>query len=54
MRITATGPGGVVEAIEGNATGDPWLVAVQWHPELAVDNDRQQRLLRAFVKAAKR
>ena len=54
LRITATGPGGVVEAIEGNATDDPWLVAVQWHPELAVDNDRQQRLLRAFVKAAKR
>ena len=32
LRITATGPGGVVEAIEGNAPGDPWLVAVQWHP----------------------
>jgi putative glutamine amidotransferase len=54
LLITATGPGGVVEAIEGNASGDPWLVAVQWHPELAVDNDRQQRLLRAFVEAAKR
>ena len=54
LRITATGPGGVVEAIEGNATGDPWLVAVQWHPELAVDHDRQQRLLRAFVNAARR
>ena len=54
LLITATGPGGVVEAIEGNASGDPWLVAVQWHPELAVDNDRQQRLWRAFVEAAKR
>lgn len=53
LRITATGPGGVVEAIEGNAPGDPWLVAVQWHPELAVGNKQQQKLLRAFVREAK-
>ena len=54
LRITATGPGGVVEAIEGNAPGDPWLVAVQWHPELAMGNEQQQKLLRAFVREAKR
>ncbi len=54
LRITATGPGGVVEAIEGNAPGDPWLVAVQWHPELAVGNEQQQKLLRAFVREAKK
>ena len=54
LRITATGPGGVVEAVEGNAPGDPWLVAVQWHPELAVGNEQQQKLLRAFVREAKR
>ena len=53
LRITATGPGGVVEAVAGNAPGDPWLVAVQWHPELAVGNEQQQKLLRAFVEAAK-
>ena len=54
LRITATGPGGVIEAIEGNAPGDPWLVAVQWHPELAVRNEQQQKLLRAFVREAKK
>jgi putative glutamine amidotransferase len=54
LRITATGPGGVIEAIEGNAPGDPWLVAVQWHPELAVGNEQQQMLLHAFVREAKK
>lgn len=54
LRITATGPGGVIEAIEGNAPGDPWLVAVQWHPELAVGNEQQQKLLHAFVREAKK
>ena len=54
LRITATGPGGVIEAIESNAPDDPWLVAVQWHPELAVGNEQQQQLLRAFVLEAKR
>ena len=54
LRITATGPEGVIEAIEGNAPGDPWLVAVQWHPELAVGNVQQQKLLRVFVLEAKK
>ena len=54
LRITATGPEGVIEAIEGNAPGDPWLVAVQWHPELAVGNEQQQKLLRVFVREAKK
>jgi len=54
LRITATGPGGVIEAIEGNALGDPWLVAVQWHPELAMGNEQQQKLLHAFVREAKK
>ena len=54
LRITATGPGGVIEAIEGNAPGDPWLVAVQWHPELAVGNEQQQKFLHAFVREAKK
>ena len=46
------GPGGVIEAIEG--TGDSWIVAVQWHPELSVNDPRQKALLEAFVKEAKR
>ena len=51
LRIAAEGPGGVVEAIEGE--GIPWTVAVQWHPELTLRSGHQQRLLQAFVKAVK-
>jgi len=52
LRITATGPGGVVEAIEG--TGDSWIVAVQWHPELGVGDPQQEKILKAFVNEAKK
>lgn len=53
LRVSAKGPGGVVEAIEGTSTDNPWIVAVQWHPELSVIDRYQKRLLRAFVKAAR-
>ena len=52
LRITATGPGGVVEAIEG--TGDSWILAVQWHPELEVGDPQQEKILKAFVNEAKK
>ena len=51
LRITATGPGGVVEAIEG--TGDSWILAVQWHPELEVGDPQQEKILKAFINEAK-
>ena len=52
LRVSAMGPGGVIEAIEG--TGEGWIVAVQWHPELSVGDPRQNALLVAFVKEAKK
>ena len=52
LRITATGPGGVVEAIEG--TGDSWILAVQWHPELEVGDPQQEKILKAFISEAKK
>jgi putative glutamine amidotransferase len=54
LRVSATGPGGVVEAIEGNGPGDPWIVAVQWHPEMDLGDPHQEALLRAFVMEAKK
>jgi len=53
LRVVARCPDGVVEATE---TTDPdrFLIGVQWHPErLVPDDQRQQRLLRAFVDAAR-
>jgi putative glutamine amidotransferase len=49
--VTAAADDGVVEGVE--LPGHPWLVAVQWHPEMTAANDpRQQRLFDAFVAAA--
>ena len=53
LRIVAHCPDGVVEATE---TTDPnrFLIGVQWHPEMLVaDDERQAKLLKAFVDAAK-
>ena len=51
LRVSAIGPDGIIEAIEG--TGPGWVVAVQWHPELEISDPKQEALLRAFVRAAK-
>jgi putative glutamine amidotransferase len=53
LRIVARSPEGIVEATE---TTDPdrFLIGVQWHPERMVgDDEKQAKLLRAFVEAAK-
>lgn len=42
---------GLVEAIEHQQ--HPWLIAVQWHPELSPDDLIQQRLFRSFVDACR-
>ena len=54
LLVSASGPGGVVEAIEGTGPGDPWIVAVQWHPEIDLGDPHQKALLRAFVMEAKK
>ena len=54
LLVSASGPGGVVEAIEGTGPGDPWIVAVQWHPEMDLGDPHQEALLRAFVMEAKK
>jgi putative glutamine amidotransferase len=45
---TAWAEDGVIEAVEASAAGDPFLVAVQWHPEAGTD----PRLIKALVAAA--
>jgi len=50
LRVTARSPDGVVEAVE--LADHPWLVAVQWHPEMtAADDATQQRLFDGLVEA---
>ena len=53
LRVVACCPDdGIVEAIEGAST-DHFVLAVQWHPERSVDEDKHSRaIFRALVKAA--
>ncbi len=51
LTVVACAADGVVEALEMD--GHPWLLAVQWHPELTAAHDpQQQALFRALVEAA--
>lgn len=51
LRVVATAPDGIIEAVE--MPDHPWLLAVQWHPEVtARDDDTQQALFDALVKKA--
>ena len=51
LRVVAHAPDGVVEACEMKE--HPWLVGVQWHPELTAANEEsQQRLFDELVKQA--
>ena len=45
---TAWAEDGVIEGLEPSAAGDPFLLAVQWHPEAGTD----PRLIHALVAAA--
>lgn len=52
LRSSAWAPDGVIEAFEHET--HPFLVGVQWHPELNADKDPiQQRLFDCLVSAAK-
>jgi len=52
LRVVARAEDGAIEALE--LPDHPWLLAVQWHPELtAADDPSQQRLFDALVAAAR-
>ena len=51
LRVTARTRDGIVEGLE--LEGEPWVVAVQWHPEdTAAADPAQQRLFSALVSWA--
>jgi putative glutamine amidotransferase len=49
-QLVAQAADGLIEALEHQQ--HPWLVAVQWHPELSPEDPVQQRLFQAFVQAS--
>lgn len=50
--VTARAPDGAIEALE--RPGHPWLVAVQWHPELSAAREpSQQALFDGLVSAVR-
>lgn len=52
LRVVARAPDGTIEAVE--SSNHPWLIGVQWHPELTAETDpAQQRLFDALVRAAR-
>jgi putative glutamine amidotransferase len=53
LRVVARAADGTIEAVE--MPDHPWLIGVQWHPELtAIDDPAQQRLFDDLVEAAGR
>jgi putative glutamine amidotransferase len=54
LRVVARSPqDGIIEAVEGTSP-DHFVLAVQWHPERSVDDDKPSlAIFRAFVDAAK-
>jgi putative glutamine amidotransferase len=54
VTIAATGPGDVIEAIEADSAGQRgWIVGIQWHPELTLDKQVQQKVFESLVDRAR-
>jgi len=54
VRVVATGPGGVAEAIEADSADcKGWVVGLQWHPELTGDKAVQHEVFKALVDRAR-
>ena len=50
LRVAATAPDGIIEAIESRDR--PFYIGVQWHPERTADETLGAGLIRRFVEAA--
>jgi putative glutamine amidotransferase len=54
VTVAATGPGDVIEAIEADSAGQKgWIVGIQWHPELTLDEQVQQKVFKSLVDRAR-
>jgi putative glutamine amidotransferase len=50
LKVTATAPDGVIEALE--MPGKRFIVSVQWHPEWLPDSAPMRQIFKAFVDAS--
>jgi putative glutamine amidotransferase len=50
-QLAAEAADGLIEAIE--YVSHPWMLALQWHPEMSIDDGFQLKIFRAFIGAAK-
>lgn len=48
-KLAARSSDGVIEAIEHQT--HPWAIALQWHPELSMNDPAHQRFFQAFISA---
>ncbi|MGG6268322.1 gamma-glutamyl-gamma-aminobutyrate hydrolase family protein [Leptolyngbya sp. AN03gr2] len=48
-KLAARSSDGVIEAIEHQT--HPWAIALQWHPEMSIENPAHQRFFRSFIAA---
>jgi putative glutamine amidotransferase len=54
VRIAAVGPGDVIEAVEADTPGGRgWIIGLQWHPELTLNDQVQQKVYQALVDRAR-
>lgn len=53
LAVSAVSPDGVAEAVEPSGGEEPWLVAVQWHPENLSADPVSRRLFAEFLRAAR-
>ena len=55
VRTAATGPGGVIEAIEADSADNKgWIIGIQWHPEMTNDKQVQHKVFNTFIDRAHR
>ncbi len=53
LRVTATAPDGIIEALELDDQEERYFLAVQWHPERIKDKQHRKLLFNSFVDAAR-
>ncbi len=55
VRVAATGPSGIIEAIEADSADKKgWIIGIQWHPEMTLDKQTQHKVFKALVDRARK